>query len=445
MFLVLGPALLALGLAGAVFAALSARAAAAHVDAPPRRPPAALAPAVTLLKPLHGAEQGLRENLESFCRQDYAGPVQIVFGVHDAADGAISVVRELQRAFPHRDISLVVDGRIHGENRKVSNLLNMARAISNEIVVMSDSDIRVGRDYLDHVVERLHRPGVGFVTCLYTGEATRGAWSELSAMGINYQFLPNVVMGLRLDMAEPCFGATIAFKRSLLQEIGGFEILNDQLADDYDLGRAIREAGYTGEVAATPVAHGCDEDSAGQLWRHEARWARTIRMIDGPGFIGQGFTYPLAWALLGCLACGCSPLSVGALLAVQASRLYVVACVDRATGTRARNLWLLPVRDLLSFAVFLSAFFGKTVSWRGRRYTVDRTGALRPAPLEPTREQFNAASHPIPAGARRRRFRRGGGGTLPSQARDQVLLVPDLAGPAGRLGRPEQADRRPAA
>jgi ceramide glucosyltransferase len=441
----LGPGLILLALAGAAFSLVSARAASAHVAAPRRRTPAALAPAVTLFKPLHGTEDGLLESLRSFCEQDYAGPVQIVFGVQDGADAAVPIVRELQRAYPGRDISLVVDGRVHGENRKVSNLVNMARAISHEIIVMSDSDIRVGRDYLDHVVERLSRPGVGFVTSLYTGEACRGVWSELSAMGINYQFLPNVVMGLKLSMAEPCFGATIALKRSVLAEIGGFEILNDQLADDYDLGRAIRRAGYAGEVAAVPVSHGCSETSLGELWRHEARWARTIRMIDGAGFIGQGFTYPLAWALLGCLASRFNPAAVAALLAVLASRLYVVHRVDGATGARVANLWLLPVRDLFSFAVFVSAFFGKTVSWRGRRYIVDRAGALSPAPLGSTRELSDVASHPLPAGALLRRLRRGGGLALPGQARDQVVLVSDLAGPAGRLGRPEQADRRPAA
>src|SRR5579875_1528107 len=286
VFTLLSAASMALALAGAAFAVLSARAAFAHVRTPRRPGRAHVAPSVTLLKPLHGCEPGLRENLASFCEQDYAGPIQIVFGVHDGGDPAIPVVRSLQRAYPHLDIGLVIDSRIHGENRKVSNLTNMAHAIANDIVVMSDSDIAVGRDYLDHVVERLQRPGVGFVTCLYTGEASGGLWSDLSAMGINYQFLPNVVMGVRLGMAEPCFGATVAFRRQVLAEIGGFGVLNDQLADDYDLGRAIRSLGYAGEVMATPVVHRCAERSLGELWRHEARWARTIRMIDGPGFIG---------------------------------------------------------------------------------------------------------------------------------------------------------------
>ena len=444
MIILLGSVMLLVALAGAGFAVVSARVAFAHVSGPRRGVPAALAPAVTLLKPLHGAEAGLRDNLASFCEQDYAGPVQILFGVHDAADSAIPVVRELQRAYPHLDIGLVVDGRIHGENRKVSNLVNMARAISNEIVVMSDSDIRVNRDYVDHVVERLHRPGVGFVTCLYTGEAGAGFWSDLSTMGVNYQFLPNVVMGLRLDMAEPCFGATVAFKRQVLAEIGGFEVLNNQLADDYDLGRAIRAVGYTGDVAATPVVHRCVEASLGELWRHEMRWSRTIRMIDPVGFFGHGFTYATAWALLGSLCCGFNPVSGAVVLAVLASRLYVVHCVGAATGARARNLWLLPVRDVFSFAVFLCASFGKTVIWRGHRYNVDRAGALSPADLTPAQE-FPDASHPVHAGALLRRFRRGSGFALPGQARDQIVLVSDLARPAGGFGRDQPADRRPAA
>ncbi len=449
MFTLFGPALLILALAGGAFAVVSARLAFAHVTAPRRGLPAALAPAVTILKPLHGAENGLRENLESFCTQDYAGPMQIVFGVHDAADGAIPVVRALQRAYPHLDIGLVVDSRLYGENRKVSNLVNMASAVSNEIIVMSDSDIRVERDYLDLVVERLQRPGVGFVTCLYTGEACGGVWADMSALGVNYQFLPNVVMGLRLDMAEPCFGATVAFKRHVLAEIGGFEVLTNQLADDYDLGRAIRAVGYTGEVAATPVVHSCAETSLAELWRHEMRWSRTIRMIDPAGFFGHGFTYATAWALLGCLCCGFSTVAVAALLAVLAARLYVVHCVDAATGARARILWLLPVRDLFSFAVFVCASFGKTVVWRGRHYNVDQAGALSPAVSSPAEwapaQEFSHASHPVHAGAFLRRLRRGSGVALSGQARNQILLVSDLARPAGGFGRDQPADRRPAA
>ena len=207
-------------------------------------------------------------------------------------------------------------------------------------------------------------------------------------------------------------------------------MLNDQLADDYDLGREIRKLGYTGEVAATTVVHDCAEETLAELWRHKARWARTIRMIDPAGFLGQGFTYATAYALLGCIPHRFAPgRATAALLAVVASRLYVVRCVDGATGARARGLWLLPLRDLFSFAVFVSALFGKTVIWGGRRYVVDQAGALSPA------REVPYASHPVPAGALLRRLRRRGRIALPGQARDQVFLVSDLAGPAAAWSR----------
>jgi ceramide glucosyltransferase len=429
------------GVCGAAFAVASARWAGAYIAGQLREAAdAPAAPGVTILKPLHGAEQGLRANLQSFCEQDYRGPVQIVFGVHGPDDEAIAVVRDLQRANPHMDIDLVVDGRIHGENRKVSNLINMARAMRHDVVVLSDSDIRVGHDYLERVVERLVRPGVGFVTCLYTGADTGSVWSLLAAMGINYQFLPNVTAGLRLKMAEPCFGATVAFRRQVLDEIGGFEVLSDQLADDYDLGREIRRAGYRGDVAAVAVSHLCAEGGFGELWRHEARWARTIRMIDPAGFLGQAITYTTPWALIGCVLTGFQPAAVAAALLTVASRLYVVYRVDLATGARVKAPWLLPLRDIFSFAVFLSASFGKTVTWRGRRFSIGQDGALVPA-----KESIFHASHPVSAGAFLRRLRRRRGVALPSQARDQIFLVSDVARPAGGLGREQQADRRPAA
>ncbi len=402
-----------------------------------RRDPGGARPSVTLLKPLHGAEPDLYANLESFCRQDYAGDVQIVFGVQDIADPAVGVVRELQRAYPGGDITLVVDGRVHGENGKVCNLINMERAIRGEIVVLSDSDIRVGPSYLEDVVAPLSRPSVGFVTCLYTGRSKGSAWAQLAAMGINYQFLPNVLAGVRLGLATPCLGATVALRSAVLREIGGFSILAGQLADDYDLGRAVRELGYEGAISATPVEHLCAERSWRELWDHEARWNRTIRIIDPAGFFGAGVTYALPWALIG-LGLGPDPLALCVVAIALGARLYLAYRLNRATGLRAGGLYLLPLRDILSFAVFLNAFLGKTVSWRGRRFRVGSDGALIPA-----QESFYA--HPVSASSLFRRFRRGRRIALSGEARDQVLLVPDLARSTGGYGREQPIDRRPAA
>jgi ceramide glucosyltransferase len=438
VLILLGWTFLALGFIGAGYALFASRQVKRHLSRPHQRFNPARQPSVTILKPLHGAELGLYANLESFCLQDYSGRVQIVCGVHDIGDQAVRVVRDLQRAYPAIDISLVVDNRLHGENRKVCNLVNMQASIRGEVVVLSDSDIRVGRTYLAEVVAPLADPAIGFVTCLYTGAATGSLWSRLSAMGINYQFLPNVLAGLRLGMAHPCFGATVALRRHVLEEVGGFSILADQLADDYDLGRAVRDAGYRGHVAARAVVHACDERGGSELWSHETRWSRTIRLIDPFGFGGSAVTYALPWAIIGCIL-AFSPAAIIGLLAVAWARLHLAHVVDRATHTRAAPLYLLPLRDLFSFAVFLSAFSGRSVSWRGRRYRVGADGALVPA-----QESFDA-SHPVPSSAFLRRFRWRRRIALSSQARDQVVLVSDLAGPAGRFGREQSADRRPAA
>src|SRR5215469_5891266 len=200
-------------------------------------------PPVTLLKPLHGAEPGLEDNLLSFCAQDYPGPVQIVFGVQDASDPAIAVVRRLVDRVPNLDWELVIDPRRHGANRKISNLVNMASRIRHRVIVLSDSDIHVGTDYLRSIVPTLEQPGVGLATCLYRGGWTASPWSRLAAQTIDYHFLPSVLFRLEFGLARPCFGATMALRRSTLEQIGGFETFVDQLADDYAMGECVRARG----------------------------------------------------------------------------------------------------------------------------------------------------------------------------------------------------------
>src|SRR6476659_7339752 len=202
----------------------------------PARPRAVVVPAVTVLKPLHGDEPGLLDNLGSFCSQDYPGPIQVVFGVQDPGDGAVAVVEQLQKTQIVRDLDLVIETKVHGLNRKVSNLVNMAPRIRHDVVVLADSDMRVEPDYLSRVTAALDEPGVGAVTCLYYGVPVAGMWSSLSALAINAHFLPGVVFGSALGLARPCFGSTLALRRQTLGEIGGFIAFVDCLADDYAMG-----------------------------------------------------------------------------------------------------------------------------------------------------------------------------------------------------------------
>jgi len=364
----------ALAVAGAVYGL----AAAALVGRFMARRPAAAAtfPSVTILKPLHGAAPGLEAALESFCAQDYPAAVQIVLGVRDAADPAAAIARRLAETHAGLDIVLVVDETEHGQNRKVSNLINMVPHARGEIIVLSDADIEVGPDYLRTVIGELAAPGVGAVTCLYRGRGDGGFWSRLSAMGIDYRFLPSAVLASSLGLAHPCFGSTIALGRPLLATIGGFAAFADCLADDFEIGAAVRRAGL--EVAIPPIAviHACAEGDFRALIDHEIRWARTVRRIDPAGYAGSGVTHALPLALVGAALLGFTPASLGLIFAILLVRIALKARVDAAVGGRAGPWWLLPASDVLSFAVFLISFAGDTVVWQGRRFRVGRDGVL---------------------------------------------------------------------
>jgi ceramide glucosyltransferase len=326
-------------------------------------------PAVTILKPLHGAEHGLYANLAGFCVQDYPRPVQIVFGVDDPCDPAVEVVQQLIADFPACDLILTVNSRGHGSNRKVSNLINMVGEARNEVLVISDSDIVVGRDYLKSVTASLATPGVGLVTCLYHGAPATGAWARLSTAAIDYHFLPSVLVGLKFGLATPCFGSTIALRRETLRMIGGFETVADHLADDYALGAAVRRAGLAVAMPSCVVAHVCAERSAREVFSHELRWARTIRTVDPLGYCGLVLTHALPFALLGVLFGGVTPVASIAVVAL-ACRFILQTELDRVFQLRNDLFWMGPLRDVLSFAVFVVSFFGRGVEWRGHRYSV---------------------------------------------------------------------------
>ena len=345
----------------------------------PRSATASAYPAVTILKPLHLGEPGLSENLESFFAQDYPGEVQIVFGVHDANDPAIAVVEALQARYPHRDTVIVADGARHGSNAKVSNLINMLPSARHDILVLSDSDISVTSRWLCHVTDALAQPGVGLVTCLYTGEVVRGQpgiWSTLAAMGTSYDFLPNVMLGASLGLAEPCMGSTIALSRGTLDEIGGFMAFADYLADDYEIGRAVRAKGHVLAIPAMGVGHTATESSAQELFRHELRWTRTIRTVNPLGHLGTIITFGFPIALISAVLLDFSWFSIAVLCITLAARLFLKRRIDGIFGTYAGPSWLLPARDLLSFAVFMTSLFGETVHWRGTRFAVEPSGAL---------------------------------------------------------------------
>lgn len=363
-----------IGCAYALFAAATVRRFAGTI-APP--PPAGNPISISILKPLYGAEPQLHRNLASFCRQDYAGPVEVGFGVQRASDPAAATVQQLIAELPDRSLFLVEDATRHGTNNKVSNLINILARTKHDVVVLADSDIRVAPDYLAHVVGALSRPGAGLVTCLYRGLPAGGIWSRLSALGIDWHFLPSVLVGLQLGLAKPCFGSTIALRRETLRSIGGFEAVADQLADDYALGAAVRGAGL--EVAIPPivVGHTCTESSLGEFVAHDLRWARTIRLVDPMGHFGSIVTHALPFALLSGLWAG-GLIGFGLIALALACRFTLQIQVDRLVEAEPGRWWLGPARDMMSFAIFLGSLYPGAITWRGRRFGTHHDGSMTP-------------------------------------------------------------------
>lgn len=373
-FEIMGVAFLVLAGVGAgylVFAGLSLRAFRdlAPVAARPEPP-------VTVLKPLHGDEPGLEAALETVFAQDYAGEVEVVFGIQDPADPALAVAERLRARHPERVVTIVVDPRMHGTNRKVSNLINMTAAARHDLLVLADSDIVVGPGWLRRLAAELADPAIGVVSLPYSGAAQNGLWSRLAALGLTTQFLPSVVVGLALGMAHPCMGSTIALRREVLQAIGGFEAFADLLADDYAIGRAARAAGYRSAVPPMIVSHDCAESGLRGLFAHEVRWACTVRSLDPAGFAGSGVTHAFVLALIGVALTGAAPASLIVLVLAAAARIWMVRQAEMRTESPSSAWWLIALRDVLAFAVFISAFFARAVDWRGTRFRLDARGGL---------------------------------------------------------------------
>jgi ceramide glucosyltransferase len=374
LFSLLGFVFALLGLFGGLYALLAVYFAGRFVRAGHKTAP--VYPPLSLLKPLHGDAASLEADLESFFSQDYPAPVQLVFGVHDKADTAVAVVERLRARYPKIQTVLVTEDRRRGSNPKISNLINMEAAALHDTVVISDSDIRVAPDYLRQVAATLAPAEVGAVSCLYTGWAAAGPASQLEAMGINYQFLPNVLVGMGLGMAAPCFGSTIAIKKPVLEKIGGLAAFADQLADDHEIGRAVRAKGWTVVFPAFAVRHACDETNLPGWLHHELRWMRTIRSVDPAGHFGSFITQPIPLALAGALLSGFTAFSSLALILAFLARVALKARIDALFGGEKGPLWLLPLRDVLSFAAFLMSLSGGKVVWQNQPLHVRQGGAL---------------------------------------------------------------------
>lgn len=340
------------------------------------RVPAREHPPMTILKPLHGDEPLLEAALASTCAQDYPA-LQIVFGVQRADDGALPVIERLRARFPDLDIAVVADPTRHGSNPKISNLINMLPLAKHDVLVIADSDLHVAPDWLKRVAAALQVPGTGLVCTLYAGMPATGALAErLAATQITHTFLPGALLARALGRQD-CLGATMALRRETLAAIGGLESLADHLADDNVLGRLVQAQGLRVALADTVPATTVPEATFGALWRHELRWARTIRALAPGPFAASVLQYPIVWGLVALALSGASAWSWGLFETAWVVRALAARAVDRVLASQLKGLafrpplWLLPVRELLSVGVMLASYAGVRVDWRGQNLHAD--------------------------------------------------------------------------
>jgi len=332
----------------------------------------------TIMIPLHGADFKAYENYAGLCRQDYRD-YQIVFGVRDESDSSIPIVRKLIEDFPERDIALVVSDKSIGANLKVSNLQNMLERVKHEQIVIIDSDIRMGRDYLKNVLGPLADERVGLVTCLYRAAEAPDFGARLEAVGITAEFAPGVLMAWMLEGVKFALGSTMATTRTRLESIGGFPALADYLADDFMLGNLVARSGYEVYLSTHVVETAMHPIGLAGMIHHQLRWARSTRISRPMGYLGLILTYGTALALIYVAVDRASTFSLiifASTLAVRLVMGWMIGVHWLKDKLLKKYFWLLPLRDVMSFLIWCSSWVGRTVEWRGRIFKVSRDGKM---------------------------------------------------------------------
>lgn len=331
------------------------------------------APPVSLLKSLKGLDPHMYDAFRSHCLQEY-GEYELLFGVSDPSDPALELVAKLQREFPRRGVRIVACPRILGLNGKVSTLTQMLPQVRYEHILINDSDIVAGPDYLRRVMSEFAGEKVGMVTTLYRGLAGQTLPSKLEALGLSSDFMGGVLVAREMEGGVRfALGATIATTKTVLREIGGLEALVDHLGDDYELGARTAAAGYKVQLADAVVETALPDYTWREFWAHQMRWARNVKDRRRAQYFGLVVTFGLAWGILAVLAAPLEWWTWAALGVIAVARVAAAAVIGRgvlADPGVLRDLWLLPLRDFVALAVWLASFSGNEIEWRGLKFRV---------------------------------------------------------------------------
>jgi ceramide glucosyltransferase len=337
-------------------------------------------PPVSIIKPLCGHDEGLEENLRSFFMQHYP-EFEILFGVHRANDPAVPIVEKIIHEFSGRiKARLIVTGESPIPNAKAFSLNRMVREAKFDLLVMSDSDVRVTPDLLSHLAQEFQQANLGLISCPYRAVPGQSVWSRLEAIGMNTELLGGVLVARMLEGMRFALGCTVAIRRNVLEEMGGFTYLQEFLAEDFVIGQRTAELGHGVLFSSYVIEHRIGSQGMMRNLGHRLRWARSTRRSRPAGYWGQIFTYPLPWALLLCAVDHNAWPVIFLTLALRGSAAIATARYVLRDPVTQKQWWLLPLQDVLGFFVWMGGFLGDTIVWRDRKCTVLRDGRLHVNP-----------------------------------------------------------------
>ena len=330
------------------------------------------APPVSILKPIYGLDREAYENFASFCRQDYP-EFEILFCVSDLQDPAVPVIRKLIDDFPERSIRLLIGADRLGVSDKVNKLCRMVRQARHDVVIVSDSDVRVEPGFLQAVVAPFNDPKIGGVTCLYRGITDGSLAADLEAVANSTDFAAGVLVAWLFGPVNFMLGAVMATTKKHLAEIGGFESLVDYFSDDYELGNRIAARGYRIELSTFPVSIVYPHETFGDAFRHQLRWNLSIRYSRPWGHLGLIFTQGFAWSLVGCLLAPSELSSFAfpaAFVLLGGEMIRAIGIYGMKDNSLRKKYWALTLRGAFAFVVWLASLFPQRIRWRGQEFRV---------------------------------------------------------------------------
>ncbi|HWZ98586.1 MAG TPA: glycosyltransferase [Candidatus Dormibacteraeota bacterium] len=338
-------------------------------------------PPVSLLKPVHGAETRLRENIESFFVQDYPN-YEILFAADEENDAALDVIREVAARHPQIPCRILVTGRPNLPNPPAFSFMHMAEAAACDILVTSDSDVEVATDYLSQVVPPMLEPSVGMLTCLYRGKNAGSFWSGMDAIGMSIEMTAGVVTANLLEGMKFGLGPTIVTRKDSVAKIGGYRVTAEYFSNDFVIGNFIEKAGYSVVLSRHIIDHVVPPMTFKRMWDRQVRWAKGTRWSRPKGHFGTGLIFAMPYGILGLFAGALTghwilglSLFLGAILNRMIESWAIGWSVVRDPVARNRA-WLYPIRDLLGFAVWCASYLSKRAVWRDKRYQLVKGGRI---------------------------------------------------------------------